>query len=295
MGVTLATARQEVSRRAQEFLQGTATGGSASTVVAANDLFHADGYWDDTWVLFTSGTNNDVLRRVQTFTQSTSTLNLYSSAPASVASGDTFDLYRRFNPMTDIKNAINIAINVGAPDFREKHRDVATATMNQLQYGFPTMLMDKGLVAVEYQWYVGANQGDWPFQKISPDLYEVIESWDAVNNRQSKTLQLKFNPETNKLLRFVFDSPLGTVSTSTDTIHLDLPELEWLYTQSAAEVWRMEASRTSDVTRDSALKELGRWEIRSDKLRASLAPEQPQRPLRRSTFRTIPGRATGWW
>ncbi len=290
MSVTLATARAEVSRRAQEFLAGTATGGTSTTAIDTNELWHADGYWDETHVLFTSGTNNNLLRRVQTFTSATATLNLYTAATAAVASGDTFELHRRFAPQ-DIYTAINRSLNVGAPDFREKVRAVMTATMDRLQYDLPAspMMWDRGLVGIEYQAYTQPNQTDWPFQKLSTDLYEIIEGWDASSGTSKKTLQLKFNPETNRLIRFVFDGPIANVSSPTDIIHLDLPELEWLYTQATAELWRIEATRTSDVTRKAAFEELARNEARADQLRRQLAKEQPQRPLRRTSFRVVSG------
>lgn len=292
--VTLAVARQEVARRATEFLQGTDNGGSTTTVKDTNNLNYVDGYWQEAWVLGTSGANNDVLRRTSAFAASSATLTVYQAFGSSF-SGQNFDLYRRFNPFTDIKNAINRALNLGAPDFREKHRDVMTATFNTLQYSFPTTLMDKGLVAVEYQWYVDSSQSDWPFQKLSPDLYEVIEAWDTANGRMSKKLQLKFNPETNKLIRFVFDSPLPNVATSTDAIHLDLPELEWLYTQAAAELWTIEAARSSGGSKQEALETAARLTAQAKDVRARLAPELSPKPLRRTSFRTIPGRVSGWW
>ena len=292
--VTLAVARQEVARRATEFIQGTDNGGSTTVITDTNNLNYVDGYWAESWVLGTSGANNDVLRRVSTYTGSSSSLVVYQ-AFASSFSGQNYDLYRRFNPFTDIKNAINRALNIGAPDFREKRRDVLTATFNTLQYAFPTTLMDKGLVAIEYQWYVNSNQSDWPYQKLSADLYEVIEQWDSTNGRTKKTLQLKFNPETNKLIRFVYDSPLPNVATSTDNILLDLPELEWVYTQATAELWRIEALRTNGASRQNALESAARADAEADKLRKLLAPETPPKPLRRSTFRTIPGRVSGWW
>lgn len=292
--VTLATARQEVARRATEFIQGTDNGGSTTVITDTNNLNYVDGYWAESWVLGTSGTNNDALRRVSAYTQASASLVVYQAFGASF-SGQNFDLYRRFNPFTDIKNAINRALNIGAPDFREKRRDVVTATMDTLQYAFPTMLMDKGLVAIEYQWYTRSNETDWPYQKLSADLYDVVESWDPAAGQVSKKLQLKFNPETNKLIRFVYDSPLTNVATSTDNIHLDLPELEWLYTQATAELWRIEALRTNGASRENAYASAARADAEADKLRKQLAPELPPRPVRRSSFRVIPGRASGWW
>lgn len=286
MSVTLSTARAEVAKRATEFLQGTATGGSTTTLIDTNGLTNPDNYFDEAVVLMTSGTNNGLQRRVQTFTASTSTLTFYSAMTGAVASGATYELYRRFTP-TDIDLAINRAINIAAPDFREKVRAVATATQDTLQYAFPTgpELYDKGLVAIEYQTYTDAAKSTWPYQRLSRDQYEILEDWQTSAN--IRTLQLRFNPTTNRLIRFVYDGPLGNVATGTERINLDLPELEWLYTQSVAELWRIEASRNTDANRKASVEELARWEANADRLRRQLHQTYPQKALRTTLFRVV--------
>ena len=67
MAQLFSTARQEIARRAAQFLQGMATGGSTTTVIDANNLTYVDNYWNEAAVLFTSGTNNGLVRKVQTF------------------------------------------------------------------------------------------------------------------------------------------------------------------------------------------------------------------------------------
>src|SRR5438552_1215528 len=108
--VTLATARTQIAQRSAEFLSGTATSGSTTTLIDTNNLQYVDSYWNEQWVLFTSGTNNGLVRKVSAFTQATSQITLYSAASASVMNGDTYELYRRFSP-ADIKTALNAAIN----------------------------------------------------------------------------------------------------------------------------------------------------------------------------------------
>lgn len=286
MSTTLSTARAEIAARAQEFLQGTATGGSTTTVVDSTNLQATDGYWAETLVLMTSGTNSGSQRKVQTFTSSTSTLTLYSAFAGAVASGATYELYRRFSPV-DIKTALNRAINIAAPDFRERSVAVATAVSNTLQYSLPTGpdFMGMGLVAVEYQYFVDSTQTTWPFTKVSPDDYEVREDFNGTNN--VNTLQLKFNPTTNRLIRLVYQGRLGNVSSDSDVIRLDLPELEWLYTQAVAELWRIESSKTVDANRRAAVEEMARWESSADRLRRQLGTEPPPRPLRRTRFTVL--------
>lgn len=287
MSVTASTALQEISKRAQEFLMGTTNANaSLTTFIDTNNLTHADDYWDEASVYFSSGSNNGLERRVSGFAAATGKATMYSAVTASVPSGVTYELARRFN-RTDVFTALNRSLNVAAPDFREKVRAVATAVADTLQYAFPTSpdLSNKGLVAIEYQQYTNPNQTDWPYTKLSTDLYEVIEDFDGTTN--VKTLQLKFNPETNKLIRFVFDGALGNVTTGTDVIHLDLPEMEWVYTQSVAELWRIESSRTVDANRKAAIDELARWESSADRLRRQLGQEKKPRPLFRTHFRVI--------
>ena len=286
MSSTLATERAQVAARAQEFIAGIATDGSTTTPADTNNLTHADGYWDETTILMTTGMNAGVQRRVQTFTAATSTLNFYSAMSAAVGSGNEYELYRRFTP-TDVDRAINRAINVGTPDFREKARAVATAVADTLQYAFPTApeFRERNLIGIEYQVYDQPGQSTWPFTKLNQADYEVIEDW--VGSSTQRLLQLRFNPTTNKLIQFVYEGTLGNVATSTDIIHLDAPEVEWLYAQSVAELWRMETSRTTDANKKAAIEETARWEADADKLRRRLRHPDPQRPLRRTVFRTI--------
>lgn len=284
MSTTLNVARSEVAKRAAEFLSSTATGGSTTTLADTNNLTHQDNYWNETIALVTSGTNAGQQRRVQTFTSSTATLTMYSAFVGAMASGAAYELYRRFSP-TDVDTAINRSLNIAAPDFREKARAVATATAGTLQYAFPTGpdFMDKGFVGLEYQFWTDSAQSTYPFTKLAPDQYEVLEDFNGSNT--IRTIQLRFLPIQNRLLRFVYDGVIGNVATGTDTIHLDLPELEWLYSQAVTELWRIETGRTADSNRRAALEEAARWESNADKLRRQLGQEQSQRPLRRTSFR----------
>ena len=284
MSTTLALARAEVAKRAAEFLSSTATGGSTTTLADANQLTHADNYWNETIALVTSGTNAGQQRRVQTFTSSTATLTMYSAFVGSIASGAAYELYRRFSP-SDVDTAINRSLNIAAPDFREKARAIATATAGTLQYAFPTGpdFSDKGFVGLEYQYWTDPAQSTYPFTKLDPSQYDIIEDYNGTNN--IRTVQLRFTPSTNRLIRFVYDGVIGNVATGTDTIHLDLPELEWLFSQSVAELWRVETGRTVDSNRRAALEEAARWDANADKLRRQLGQEQAQRPLRRTNFR----------
>src|SRR5687767_8652445 len=107
--VTLAQARRAIAARASEFVMATATGGSTTTVIDTNNLQYVDSYWNEQYVLFTSGTNTGLIRKISAYTSATSQATLYSSVTSAVVSGDTVEFYRRFSP-ADHKTALNAAI-----------------------------------------------------------------------------------------------------------------------------------------------------------------------------------------
>ena len=288
MAQLFSTARQEIAKRAVQFIQGTATGGSTTTVIDANLLTYVDNYWNEAFTLFTSGTNNGLVRKVQTFSQSSTQTTLYSAVTAAVVSGDSYELYRRFSPQ-DIMNASNSALLKGYPHFYYHGRFTFTATQDTLTYVLPTgpdLVGGDSVLRVEYQKYTLAANADWPYQVLSPQLWDTTEIYSTTANATLKALQLNFNPQTNRLLRVVYAAPLQAVATGTDYVQLERPELEWFYAQAVTELWRIESSRSADIGRKDADGEASKWEATADKLRRQLQQTMPERPLKRTTFRT---------
>lgn len=283
MAVTLASARRAIAARASEFVQGTATGGSTTTLIDTNTLQYVDSYWNEQSVLFTSGTNNGLVRKVSAFTSATSQATLYSAVTAAVVSGDTYEFYRRFSP-ADHKTALNAAINKSWPNFYEKVSFAITPTQDTLTYNFPSGLDlgNKGLLRLEYQVHTLATQTTFPYQGLATDMYEIREDWDGTQS--VKTLQLKFNPETNRLLRLIYGSPLRQVSADADVISIADPETEWLYAQAKAELWRLETNRSDAVARKDAQQMLTSSQGEADRLARDLGDPPEPSPLRRTRF-----------
>lgn len=290
MSVTRTVAEAEISKRAQEFVEGTATGGSTTTVVDANtpELQASDDYWNETILEMTGGSNNGAKRRVQSFVASSSQLTVYGSFAAAVVSGDSFRIFRRWGP-DDVQTALKRAINTAWPDFFDGVRKEVTTVKDTMQYGVPTGpdIGNRGLVAVEYQVFTDASRADWPYERLGTDRWQLVQQYSSSANARVWTVQLRFNPDGVRKLRFVFGAPLSLPGSAGDRIHLEDPELEWLYTQSVHELWSIEASRATAEARGDAQKEAARWLMNAEKLRVSLQPEKEQRPLRRTRFRVL--------
>jgi hypothetical protein len=285
MSIPLSTARQELAKRTSEFIMGTATDGSATTLVDVNNLSYVDSYWNEAIVLFTSGTNSGLTRKISTFTSSSKQATLYSPATAAIVAGDTYELYRRFSP-NDHKTALNAAINKSWPYFYEKVVAIATATHDTLRYTFPTgpEMGDKGFISVELQAFQEANQTSWPYYVLPQDKYTITEDYSTTAEYSVKTLQLHFNPDTNRVIRLVFGAPLTPVSGDNDRIRIGLPEIEWLYAQAKAELWRMEAARSEEIARKDAIEEREAAQQEADRLKRDLAMNWPPKYLRRTLF-----------
>lgn len=287
MAQLFSVARQEVAARAAQFIMGTATGGSTTTVTDATNLTYVDNYWNEAFALFTSGTNNGLIRKVQTSSLSSTQLTLYSAVTGAVASGDTYELYRRFSPQ-DIMKAGNSALLKSYPYFYYHGRFTFTATQDTLTYALPTgpdMIGADSVLRVEYQKFTAAANADWPYQVLSRDLWDVTEIFSSTTNDTLYRLQLNFNPQTNRLLRVVYASQLAAVATGTDYVQLSPPELEWFYAASIAELWRIEASRSADIARKDAQGELQQWDATAEKLKKQLQQMMPEVPLKRTSFR----------
>jgi len=70
-------------------LAGTATGGTITTLVS-NGLIEDDDWWNDGWIVFTSGANAGQVRQVTDYDSTDKELTWLAVLPADVQAGDTF-------------------------------------------------------------------------------------------------------------------------------------------------------------------------------------------------------------
>ena len=76
---------------------GTATGGTHSTLIDSTTLTQADDYWNNGIVVFTSGDNNGLFRKVVDFSNTACMATLDYDLDHNVAVGDTYTIYRGCN------------------------------------------------------------------------------------------------------------------------------------------------------------------------------------------------------
>jgi len=99
--------REEIAKVFQ-WREGTATGGSSTTVVDTSLLLFANDYWNGSHVLVLSADGaapDGESRMVTDYVASTYTLNVLPSFSSNVEAGDTYQLYQNVTP-----DEINLAI-----------------------------------------------------------------------------------------------------------------------------------------------------------------------------------------
>jgi len=84
---------------------GTANGGD-TTYLLDNARTEADDFWNDAYILFTSGANSGQIRQVTDFTSTSGRLMWSAALPAAVQSGDTYTVTFYY-----IQNLTNDAVN----------------------------------------------------------------------------------------------------------------------------------------------------------------------------------------
>lgn len=88
--------------------------GSTTTIVDANTIGGDDEY-NGGWLVFTSGTNDGLIRRVTDYASSSGTFTFKPAATASTASSDTYEYWRAEYPPERVHEFINQAITQRTP------------------------------------------------------------------------------------------------------------------------------------------------------------------------------------
>ena len=102
--------RRSIASNLDQSPASSASGnGSTTTVVDANTIGGDDEY-NGGWIVFTSGTNDGLIRRVTDYASSSGTFTFKPAATAATASSDTYEYWRAEYPPERIHEFINQAI-----------------------------------------------------------------------------------------------------------------------------------------------------------------------------------------
>ena len=107
--------RRSIAANLDQPPSGTATGNGSTTTLLDTNYIGGDDEFNGGWLVFTSGSNDGLIRRVTDYASSTGTFTFKPAATASTATNDTYEYWRAEFPPARIHEIINQAITQRTP------------------------------------------------------------------------------------------------------------------------------------------------------------------------------------
>lgn len=200
--------------RARQYVTGTVASHAVNSTTAFYDANRQepDGEWDrnDTYVLFTNGTNDGVVRRI-TGWSTNSTFTFAPAATAAVGSGAAYTLQKTFQP-TDVTQAINEAMRDIFPERTIQSFATAAETADSYIVVVPSAAIAPQSKFIKVERSVGTTSSDWNYQELAlGSEYDIVQSFPTVH------IVTAHAGASGHLLRFHYQRPAGELTADTDT------------------------------------------------------------------------------
>ena len=178
--------RRSIASNLDQLPTSAASGNGSTTTLLDTTLLGGDDQYNGWWIVFTSGTNNESIRRISDYTASTGTITWVTAAGASTATNDTYELWEPHFPPARIHEIINDAIIQRTPrglvpDDTDITGDVLVGYRGQTEYTIPTDVV--GVSRVMYR--RGADQKQ--LDDLNSSTYESKHSSVTVSSTSEMT------------------------------------------------------------------------------------------------------------
>lgn len=264
MSYTLLQLRQELSKSLDSLIQGTATGGSTTTLIDTNLLDSgefADDHLNGSDIYITDTTDDlapkGEARYVTDFVQSTGVVSVGKAFTAAPGAGDTYDVYLRYT-----KEDLDTALMLAVKDWRLQTS--LTLSSNTAEYALSATALHRA-EQVQSVWLRDSSD--------TQSAYEQVSNWRVWDNAGTLTLEFAdLNFDSGTSCRVVFLAQYDQMDTAgvysdTATVGGDLathilhaqaqlyfmkmqsaaaPDRDWLASMYRERMERIEASGKSD-------------------------------------------------
>ena len=206
MSYTLLQLRQELARSTGGLIQGTATGGSTTTLIDTN-LLDSGEFADDHLNggdLYITDTTDDLApkgeaRYITDFVQSTGTASVGRAFTAAPGAGDTYDVYLKYTK-EDLDTALMLAIS----DWRMVTS--LTLSANTAEYSLSATALHRAEQVVSV-WLREATD--------TQSAYEQISDWRVWDNAGTLTLEFgTVNYDSGTIARVVYEARYDQTDTA---------------------------------------------------------------------------------
>jgi len=207
--------RRSIAANLDQPPSGTATGNGSTTTLLDTNYIGGDDEFNGGWLVFTSGTNDGLIRRVTDYATSTGTLTFKPAATASTATNDTYEFWRSEYPPDRIHEFINQALIQRTPRGLVTDEDISNhGHSSDSRHDIPSAMV--AVAGVDYRYQYSGKKVD-----------EASTAWTA-----GSSVTITADTEDNKAFSSSTRMYLSGVSAATvgykDVTSLDLRRYDTL-------------------------------------------------------------------
>lgn len=230
---------REVAKRAGDLILSTPTSaGTATTLVdtALNQYMPVDNTQFYPWVYGPTGvdaSNVGLSRRGRAWTQSTSTLTLFSPGFPAALSAGTYEIHLKYE-RDRILEAINEAMGILDQGWYRTYVDTSiTTAASTWKYTLPASQNWSQVVGVEIQMNTDTSFPTFPYASADPWNWRVYDSTDPTTGVITWVIQFGTLPPPGRTLRVWGVSGYGDLTADTDVFavggSIERSTLAWVY------------------------------------------------------------------
>lgn len=276
MSYRLYDATLEVARVLGDVYQGTATGGTTTTLVDST-IPHRSGWFNDPQV-GTLWVDHSTVAVHRITGHTTTTLTFSPAVGVAYANGTVYYAAPGFYPYYVLRQAVNHALRELGPIPMET---IVTATADQHEYdNTDNAIFDNQIVEIQVAGVTGSTEPDYKLRSTEPLYYRLHSQWNQVMQSTRYTLIFEDNtaPDDAYQMRITYLNRHPVLSNATDIIYAGVCNPERIVWQAAvfALKWRFERVGKDDpelvqllnFAMEQATAAAARWPIRGRMNRA---------------------------
>jgi len=195
--------RRSIAANLDQSPASSASGnGSTTTLVDANGI-GGDDEFNGGWLVFTSGSNDGLIRRVTDYASSSGTFTFEPAATASTATSDTYEYWRAEFPPERIHEFINQAITQRTPRGLVINEDISNhGHIRDSRYDIPSAMT--ALSQIDYRHHYSGEQVQdanivWT-EQVDGDVTMTADTEDFKANNAASRLNISGSVSSGDIL-----------------------------------------------------------------------------------------------
>ncbi len=195
--------RRSIAANLDQAPASSASGNGSTTTLLDTSYIGGDDEFNGGWLVFTSGTNDGLIRRVTDYVSSTGTFTFKPAVTASTATNDTYEYWRAEYPPDRIHEFINQSITQRTPRGLVINEDISNhGHIKDSRYDIPSAMV--AVTQVDYRHHFSGEQIQdanlvWT-EQVDSDVTMTKDTQDFKANNASSRLYITSSVSSGDIL-----------------------------------------------------------------------------------------------